>query len=89
MSDSRKAAVLIRPFPRSVRELRRYLGVNSMRRFIPGYSTLAQPLSSNVNMPLAAWPMEEMRSVFAMKVSGMMYENETTCTIIRSIYAQR
>ena len=37
---------------------------NYMRRFIPGYSTLAQPLSSKVNTPPAKWPLAEMKAAF-------------------------
>jgi hypothetical protein len=67
MSEDRKAAVAAMPFPRSCSELRRYLGMaNYMRRFIPGYSTLAQPLSSKVNTPPAKWPLVEMRRAFEL-----------------------
>ena len=65
MGEDRKAAVAAMPFPRSCSELRRYLGMaNYMRRFIPGYSALAQPLSSKVNTPPAKWPRDEMRAAF-------------------------
>jgi hypothetical protein len=65
MGESRKAAVRAMPFPRSARELRRYLGcVNFMRRFIPRYSVLAQPLSSQVNVPVGAWPRKSMEVAF-------------------------
>ena len=65
MEEDRKTAALAIPFPRSNTELRRYLGFcNYMRRFIPQYSTLAQPLSSQVNLPPASWPREEMTRAF-------------------------
>jgi len=65
MGEDRKSAALAIPFPRSNTELRRYLGYcNYMRRFIPEYATLAQPLSSQVNQPPALWPREEMVVAF-------------------------
>jgi hypothetical protein len=37
-----------------------------MRRFIRDYSSLAHPLSSHVNHPVADWPREEMLSAFTV-----------------------
>ena len=65
MSDRRKDAVNALPFPRNVHELRKFLGaVNYMRTFIPNYSVLAKPLSSQINVPLAEWPQDKMRRAF-------------------------
>jgi hypothetical protein len=65
MSESRIAAVTAIPFPRSAKELRRYLGmVNYMRRHIPNLSVLTKPLSARVNEPVALWPLEEMQVAF-------------------------
>lgn len=44
-------------FTRSCKELRRFLDMaNYMRRFIPGYATLAKLLFSEVNIIPANWP---------------------------------
>jgi putative transposase len=65
MSDERIAAVQNIPFPRSARELRRFLGcVNYMRRHIPDLSTITRPLSAELNNPIAAWPMASMNEAF-------------------------
>ena len=65
MGEERKEAVLAMPFPRSAHELRRYLGcVNYMRRFIRDYSSLAHPLSAQVNHPVSSWPKQEMLEAF-------------------------
>jgi hypothetical protein len=65
MSERRKEAVLAVPFPRTTRELRRFLGMtNYMRQFIPDYSVLAKPLSSMVNTPVAEWPKAAMAQAF-------------------------
>ena len=65
MSASRIAAVNAMPFPRSAKELRRYLGsANYMRNHIPNISLLTKPLSSRVNEPVSGWPLEEIRSAF-------------------------
>jgi hypothetical protein len=67
MSEGRKEAVNAVPFPRNARELRRFLGMcNYMRAFIPHYSTLAKPLSAQVNTPVAEWPREVMRGAFEL-----------------------
>jgi len=66
MGADRKAAVDAVPFPRSCKELRRFLGMaNYMRRFIPGYAVLAKPLFSQVNLLPAKWPLDVMRPAFA------------------------
>ena len=65
MSTDRIDAVTAMPFPRNVRELRRFLGMtNYMRDYIPEYSTLAKPLSREVNVPPGDWPQAEMREAF-------------------------
>ena len=65
MSDERVAAVDAMPFPRSAKELRRYLGcVNYMRRHVVDAAILMKPLSAQVNVPVSEWPVEEMQSAF-------------------------
>lgn len=39
---------------------------NYMRRFIPGYAMLAQPLFSHVNTLPANWPQDVMRNAFGV-----------------------
>ena len=75
MSEERIAAVDAMPFPRSAKELRRYLGcVNYMRRHVRDATTLMKPLSSQVNVPVSEWPLEEMQvafdCIFAMCCGG-------------------
>jgi hypothetical protein len=66
MHKGRIDDVLEVPFPRNARELRRFLGMtNYMRNFIPNYSSLAKPLSCQVNNPVAEWPRTEMERAFA------------------------
>ena len=69
MADSRKAAVDAIPFPRSVFELRRFLGMtNYQRMYIPRYAMMSKPLSSQVNVPISLWNRSEMEIAFrAMK----------------------
>jgi hypothetical protein len=65
MDDRRKEAVLAIPFPRTTRELRRFLGMcNYMRMFIPAYAVLSKPLSAQVNTAVAGWPVKEMHEAF-------------------------
>ena len=65
MGDDRKAAALAMPFPRSTRELRRFLGYTGyMRRHVFKYSELAKPLSAQQNTPVGAWPRDEMVRAF-------------------------
>ena len=63
--------MLAMPFPRSAREMRRFLGMtNYMREYIPNYSVLAKPLSREVNKPVGEWPKSEMVIAFeALKVA--------------------
>ena len=66
MGEERKSAVEAIPFPRSTKELRRFLGMaNFMRRFIPRYAEISQPLSSQVNVSPSQWPDHAMRAAFA------------------------
>jgi hypothetical protein len=66
MHKGRIDAVLDVPFPRHARELRRFLGMmNYMRNFIPNYSSLAKPLSQEVNKPVAEWPRATMQEAFS------------------------
>jgi hypothetical protein len=52
ISTERLDAVTSMPFPRNVRDLRRFLGMtNYMRDYVPNYSLLAKPLSQEVNTP--------------------------------------
>ena len=52
VSEKKKSALDAVRFPKSNRELRRFLGfTNYMRSFIPNYSVLSKPLSSHVNVP--------------------------------------
>jgi hypothetical protein len=65
MHQGRIDAVLEVPFPRNAKELRRFLGMtNYMRSFVPEYSMLAKPLTSEVNNPVGEWPQEAMREAF-------------------------
>ena len=65
MSDTRKRAINAIPFPRSVHELRRFLGMtNYQRMFIPRYSILAKSLSSQVNVPISQWNRPVMEKAF-------------------------
>jgi hypothetical protein len=74
MDDRRKGAVLAIPFPRTTRELRRFLGMcNYMRMFIPNYAVLSKPLSSMVNTPVMEWPRATMEQAFA-DVKGAVTE---------------
>jgi hypothetical protein len=58
-------AVLAIPFPRNARELRRFLGMtNYMRDYIPHYSTLAKPLTREINNPVTEWPRVDMEVAF-------------------------
>jgi hypothetical protein len=53
------------PFPRNARELRRFLGIaNYMGHYVPQYSLLAKPFSSEVNNSSRGWPQTEMREAF-------------------------
>ena len=66
MSEKRKRALDAIRFPKSARELRRFLGItNYMRNFIPNYSMIAKPLTSQVNLPVAMWERDGMQSAFA------------------------
>lgn len=50
MSEERTAAVLAMPFPRSNKELHRYLGlVNDERRHIENFAIITKPLPCEVN----------------------------------------
>jgi hypothetical protein len=67
MGGSRKTAVVAM---RSCKELRRFLGMcNYMRRFIPGYAALLQPLTSEVNVMPTNWTratgFDRMKTVVA------------------------
>lgn len=54
MNDRRKEAVLAIPFPRTTRELRRFLGMyNYMRMFIPNYAVLSKPFGQHGGVGLA------------------------------------
>lgn len=65
MSERRKEAILAIPFPRSARDLRRFLGMaNYMRAYIPRYSILARPLSGQVNASVSDWPVAVMKQSF-------------------------
>ena len=65
MSDDRKKPINAIPFPRTVHELRRFLGMtNYQRMFIPRYSILAKTLSSQVNTPIAQWNRKDMHRAF-------------------------
>lgn len=65
MGEERKAAVLAVPFPRTCFELRRFLGMcGYMRRFMPNYSMVAKPLTSQQNINPTKWPMEIMQQAF-------------------------
>ena len=62
MNNERIAAVDAMTLPRSARELRRYLGcVNNMRRHVKDAAILMKPLSSQVNVPVAEWPLEDVK----------------------------
>ena len=72
MSEERIAAIGAMPFPRSAKELRQYLGsVNYMRRHVKDAAVLMKPLSSQVNVPVAEWPMEEMKMAFEKTQNAM------------------
>lgn len=63
--NSSITAVSAMPFPHSVTELRRYLGIaNFMREYIEGYAMVAHPLSSQVNNLMSTWPTAEMHDAF-------------------------
>ena len=65
MADERRDAITSMPFPRNVRELRRFLGMtNYMRDYIPRYSLLAKPLTREVNNPPGSWPLVKMGEAF-------------------------
>lgn len=65
MGEERKAAVIAVPFPRTCFELRRFLGMcGYMRRFMPNYSTVAKPLTSQQNINPTKWPVETMQHAF-------------------------
>ena len=67
MDDRRKEAVLAVPFPRTTRELRRFLGMcNYMRMFIPEYAVLSKPLSTQVNTAVAEWPKRGMQEALRL-----------------------
>ena len=37
---------------------------NYMRAFVPPYSSIAKPLTKEVNSPVGEWPKEAMREAF-------------------------
>ena len=52
--------------------LRRYLGcMNYMRRHVKDAAILMKPLSSQVNVPITEWPLEDMRIAFEKMQDAM------------------
>jgi hypothetical protein len=69
-------AVLAIPFPRNARELRRFLGMtNYMRDYIPHYSTLAKPLTREINNPVTEWPRVDMEVAFNELKTVALWDN--------------
>ena len=60
-------------FLRTAKELRRYLGcVNNMRsHVVNAATTLMKPLSSQVNVPVSEWPVDEMKCAFVKTQQAM------------------
>ena len=66
MGEERIAAIDAIPFPRTTREVRRFLGMcNYMRRHIQRYAELSKPLSAVVNAPVTEIDTVETRTAFA------------------------
>lgn len=65
MSRYRISAVLAMPFPRSAKNMRRYLRlVNFMKRHIARCADSTNLLSQEVNEPVATWPVVKMLQAF-------------------------
>ena len=79
MSEERKKAIDAIPFPRSMFELRRFLGMtNYQRMFIPRYSILAKPLSSQVNTPVSLWDRDKMAESFRVLKNAVQTQAKLT-----------
>ena len=60
MDESKVACVKDWPFPQTISDLRAFLGfANYYRNFVPGFSTVAQPLSECLRKDVQIVPTEE------------------------------